>query len=86
VFVTVVLAAYLIGSVSFAVVVSRAYRLLIRVNTARAIGRHQCAAQRPQVRAVLTLLGDCAKGWLAVFAAAHWSRRNGAGDGAGAVR
>jgi glycerol-3-phosphate acyltransferase PlsY len=67
---TIVLAliAYLIGSVSFAVVVSRAMGLP---------DPHSYGSKNPgatnvlrtgnKAAAVLTLLGDCAKGWLAVF-------------------
>lgn len=65
-----VLAAYLLGSVPFAVVVSRAYGLADprqygsgnpgATNVLRS-GNYQAAA--------LTLLGDAAKGWLAVFLA-----------------
>jgi acyl phosphate:glycerol-3-phosphate acyltransferase len=63
----VVLAAYLIGSVSFAVVVSRLFRLP---------DPHEYGSGNPgatnvlrsgnKVAALLTLAGDCAKGWLAV--------------------
>jgi acyl phosphate:glycerol-3-phosphate acyltransferase len=73
VFVTVVLAAYLIGSVSFAVVVSRAYRLPDpREYGSGNPGATNVLRSGRKSAAVLTLLGDCAKGWLAVFAAAHW--------------
>jgi glycerol-3-phosphate acyltransferase PlsY len=69
---TIVLAliAYLIGSVSFAVVVSRVMGLP---------DPHSYGSKNPgatnvlrtgnKAAAVLTLLGDCAKGWLAVFVA-----------------
>ncbi|MGE5385800.1 MAG: glycerol-3-phosphate 1-O-acyltransferase PlsY [Betaproteobacteria bacterium] len=68
--VVAVLAAYLLGSVPFAIIVSRAYGLADprhygsknpgATNVLRS-GNHQAAA--------LTLAGDAAKGWLAVFAA-----------------
>jgi glycerol-3-phosphate acyltransferase PlsY len=66
----IVLAAYLIGSVSFAVVVSKAFALP---------DPHEYGSRNPgatnvlrtgnKAAAALTLLGDGAKGWLAVFLA-----------------
>lgn len=69
----VVVAAYLLGSVSFAVVVSRAFRL----PDPRAYGSGNPGATNVlrsgrKSAAVLTLLGDSGKGWLAVFVAAQW--------------
>ncbi|MBY0270523.1 MAG: glycerol-3-phosphate 1-O-acyltransferase PlsY [Burkholderiales bacterium] len=69
----VVITAYLLGSVSFAVVVSRAFRL----PDPRAYGSGNPGATNVlrsgrKSAAVLTLLGDCVKGWLAVFAAGQW--------------
>ena len=69
----VVVLAYLIGSVSFAVIVSRAYRL----PDPRAYGSGNPGATNVlrsgrKSAAALTLLGDSAKGWLAVFATAQW--------------
>lgn len=66
-------AAYLIGSVSFAVVVSRAFGL----PDPRAYGSGNPGATNVlrsgrKSAAVLTLLGDCGKGWLAVFVAGQW--------------
>src|SRR5450830_1423889 len=65
-----IVAAYLIGSVSFAVVVSKLFALP---------DPHSYGSGNPgatnvlrtgnKVAAVLTLLGDGAKGWLAVFLA-----------------
>lgn len=68
-----VITAYLLGSVSFAVVVSRAFRL----PDPRAYGSGNPGATNVlrsgrKSAAVLTLLGDCVKGWLAVFAAGQW--------------
>jgi len=66
----IVIAAYLLGSISFAVVVSRAFGLP---------DPHQYGSGNPgatnvlrtgnKAAAVLTLLGDGLKGWLAVFLA-----------------
>ncbi|MBX3665511.1 MAG: glycerol-3-phosphate 1-O-acyltransferase PlsY [Burkholderiales bacterium] len=69
----VVVAAYLIGSVSFAVVVSRAFRL----PDPRAYGSGNPGATNVlrsgrKAAAALTLLGDSAKGWVAVYAAGQW--------------
>jgi len=66
--IVVTLIAYLIGSISFAVVVSRAMGL----PDPRTFGSGNPGATNmlrtgSNVAAVLTLLGDSAKGWLAVF-------------------
>lgn len=63
----VVLLAYLIGSIPFAVLVSRAFRL----PDPRSYGSHNPGATNvlrsgKKSAAVLTLLGDVAKGWIAV--------------------
>lgn len=69
----VVIAAYLIGSVSFAVVVSRAYRLPDpREYGSGNPGATNVLRSGRKSAAVLTLLGDSAKGWIAVFAAGQW--------------
>ena len=67
---SIVVAAYLLGSISFAVVVSRAFRLP---------DPHEYGSGNPgatnvlrtgnKVAALLTLVGDGVKGWLAVFLA-----------------
>lgn len=63
-------AAYLIGSVSFAVVVSKAFRLPDpREYGSGNPGATNVLRSGRKSAAALTLLGDCAKGWLAVFAA-----------------
>jgi len=65
--------AYLIGSISFAVVVSRVYRLPDpREYGSGNPGATNVLRSGRKSAAVLTLLGDSAKGWLAVFAAAQW--------------
>lgn len=63
-------AAYLIGSMSFAVVVSKLFGLA----DPRTYGSHNPGATNVlrsgnKAAAVLTLLGDCFKGWLAVWLA-----------------
>jgi glycerol-3-phosphate acyltransferase PlsY len=65
-----VLVAYLIGSVSFAVVVSRAMKLPDpRTYGSNNPGATNVLRTGRKAAAALTLLGDCAKGWIAVFAA-----------------
>jgi len=73
---------YLLGSVPFAVIVSRAFRLA----DPRSFGSGNPGATNVlrsgnKAAALLTLLGDATKGWLAMFAAA----KVGAGDTAVAV-
>lgn len=64
--------AYLIGSVSFAVVVSRLYRLPDpRQYGSGNPGATNVLRSGRKSAAMLTLLGDSFKGWLAVFGAAH---------------
>ena len=65
-----VVLAYLLGSVSFAVVVSK----LMRLPDPRTYGSKNPGATNvlrtgSKAAAVLTLLGDAAKGWLAVWLA-----------------
>ncbi len=63
-----VLLAYLIGSVSFAVVVSRAMKLPDpRTYGSNNPGATNVLRTGRKAAAALTLIGDCAKGWLAVF-------------------
>ena len=68
-----VVCAYLLGSVSFAVLMSRAFRL----PDPRTYGSHNPGATNvlrsgKKAAAALTLLGDAAKGWLAVWLALHF--------------
>jgi acyl-phosphate glycerol 3-phosphate acyltransferase len=72
----------LIGSISFAVVTSRALRSFpIPTITARATpGATNVLRTGNKLAAILTLVGDAAKGWLAVYLAQAlgpnvWSRR-----------
>ena len=65
-----VLGAYLLGSVSFAVVVSKAMRLPDpRTYGSKNPGATNVLRSGSKAAAVLTLLGDGAKGWLAVWLA-----------------
>jgi glycerol-3-phosphate acyltransferase PlsY len=71
--IVVAIAAYLIGSVSFAVLVSRAFRL----PDPRSYGSGNPGATNVlrtgrKAAAVLTLLGDSLKGWLAVAVAMRY--------------
>jgi glycerol-3-phosphate acyltransferase PlsY len=64
------LAAYLIGSVSFAVVVSKFMGLSDpRTYGSKNPGATNVLRSGNKIAAVLTLLGDALKGWLAVFLA-----------------
>ena len=64
----VLLLAYLIGSVSFAVVVSRAMKLPDpRTYGSNNPGATNVLRTGRKAAAALTLIGDCAKGWFAVF-------------------
>lgn len=73
-----VIAAYLLGSVSFAVLMSKAFGL----PDPRSYGSGNPGATNvlrsgKKAAAVLTLLGDAAKGWLAVFAAMQFAPQDG---------
>lgn len=65
-----VLLSYVLGSVSFAVVVSRAMKLRDpRTFGSRNPGATNVLRSGNKTAAVLTLLGDTAKGWVAVYGA-----------------
>ncbi len=69
----VALASYLLGSLSFAVIISR----VMGLNDPRSYGSHNPGATNMlrsgnKKAAVLTLVFDAAKGWLPVFAVQHW--------------
>ncbi len=67
-----VVVAYLIGSISFAVLVSRALRLPDpRSYGSKNPGATNVLRTGRKAAALLTLLGDGAKGWIAVFVAAR---------------
>lgn len=77
-----VVAAYLIGSISFAVVVSRAFGLSDpRSYGSKNPGATNVLRSGNKAAAILTLAGDCAKGWFAVWLA----QSLGAGWGVGAT-
>jgi glycerol-3-phosphate acyltransferase PlsY len=66
----IILAAYLLGSVSFAIVVSRALALPDpRSYGSKNPGATNVLRSGSKAAAVLTLIGDAAKGWLAVWLA-----------------
>ena len=73
--------AYLIGSISFAVVMSRAFGL----NDPRTYGSKNPGATNVlrsgnKKAAIATLIGDAAKGWFAVWLAGLLAERFGVGD------
>lgn len=76
-----ILIAYLLGSVSFAIVVSKLFRL----DDPRTYGSQNPGATNVlrsgnKLAAVLTLLGDCVKGWLAVAVAVSLNESLQLGD------
>lgn len=76
------LAAYLIGSLSFAVVVSRVFGLADpRTYGSKNPGATNVLRSGNKAAAVLTLLGDAFKGWLAVWLAQVFGQQYGIGDG-----
>lgn len=75
------IAAYLLGSVSFAIVVSKLFRL----DDPRTFGSGNPGATNVlrtgnKKAAALTLLGDCVKGWIPVALAVHFDEALGLGD------
>lgn len=77
-----ILIAYLIGSLSFAVIVSKLFGL----PDPRSFGSKNPGATNvlrtgKKLAAVLTLLGDAAKGFVAVALARHFAAEYGVGDG-----
>jgi glycerol-3-phosphate acyltransferase PlsY len=75
-------AAYLIGSISFAVVVSKLFGLADpRSYGSKNPGATNVLRSGNKGAAVLTLLGDCAKGWLAVWLAQRFGPQYGVEDG-----
>ena len=78
--------AYLIGSVSFAVVVSR----VMGLSDPRSYGSHNPGATNVlrsgnKLAALLTLLLDGVKGWLPVYAVVHFGVAYGLGQGSVAL-
>lgn len=79
--IVIVLAAYLLGSVSFALLVSRAFGLPDpRSYGSRNPGATNVLRTGKKLAAALTLLGDAAKGWVAVALAAAFAPRFGLGE------
>jgi len=75
------IAAYLIGSISFAVVVSKLMNLADpRTYGSKNPGATNVLRSGNKKAAILTLLGDCAKGWLAVWLAMHYGPEYGLED------
>jgi glycerol-3-phosphate acyltransferase PlsY len=73
-----ILIAYLIGSLSFAVIVSRALGLPDPHNYGSGNpGATNVLRTGRKVAALLTLIGDAGKGWLAVILAAHYAPEYG---------
>ena len=76
-----IVAAYLIGSVSFAVVVSRAFGLSDpRTYGSKNPGATNVLRSGNKGAAILTLVGDCAKGWFAVWLALYFGPQYGLSD------
>lgn len=74
-------AAYLIGSISFAVVVSKLFGLADpRTYGSKNPGATNVLRSGNKAAAALTLLGDGAKGWLAVWLAQRLGEQYGIGD------
>jgi len=75
------LAAYLLGSVSFAVIVSKLFRLADpRTYGSKNPGATNVLRSGNKVAALVTLLGDGFKGWLAVWLTLHFGAQYGLGD------
>ncbi|MGV7209575.1 glycerol-3-phosphate 1-O-acyltransferase PlsY [Oxalobacteraceae bacterium A2-2] len=74
-------AAYLIGSISFAVVVSKLSGIADpRTYGSKNPGATNVLRSGNKKAAILTLLGDAAKGWVAVFLVSHFAGRLQVGD------
>ncbi|KAB8066152.1 glycerol-3-phosphate 1-O-acyltransferase PlsY [Janthinobacterium violaceinigrum] len=79
-------AAYLLGSISFAVVMSKVYGIADpRTYGSKNPGATNVLRSGNKGAAIMTLLGDGAKGWLAVFLADHFAAVLGVGDTAVAL-
>jgi len=76
------IAAYLVGSISFAVVFSKLFGLADpRSYGSKNPGATNVLRSGNKAAAALTLLGDGFKGWLAVWLTLHFSERYGIDDG-----
>ncbi len=75
-----VVAAYLLGSISFAVVTSRAFGIADpRTYGSGNPGATNVLRSGKKLAAALTLLGDAAKGWVAVAVAMHFATHDAQG-------
>jgi glycerol-3-phosphate acyltransferase PlsY len=75
------IAAYLIGSISFAVVVSKMFRLADpRTYGSKNPGATNVLRSGNKAAAIVTLLGDCLKGWLAVWLVQQYGPDYGVGE------
>ena len=84
--VAMTVAAYLLGSISFAVVMSKVYGIADpRTYGSKNPGATNVLRSGNKAAAIMTLLGDGAKGWLAVFLADHFAGALGVGDTAVAL-
>ena len=78
--------AYLLGSISFAIIVSKAFGLADpRSYGSLNPGATNVLRSGKKSAAALTLLLDALKGWVAVFAALTWGPNAGLGDGSVAL-
>jgi glycerol-3-phosphate acyltransferase PlsY len=69
-----IIAAYLLGSISFAIITSKLFGLADpRTYGSGNPGATNVLRSGKKAAAALTLIGDAAKGWLAVFLAIHFS-------------
>ncbi len=76
-----VIAAYLLGSISFAVVSSKLFGLADpRTYGSKNPGATNVLRSGNKKAAIVTLIGDGAKGWLAVFLAKAFGEQFGVGD------
>lgn len=76
------IAAYLIGSISFAVVCSRLFGIADpRTYGSKNPGATNVLRSGNKKAAIATLIGDCAKGWFAVWLAIRLAPRFGVDDG-----
>lgn len=79
--IALIVIAYLLGSVSFAVLMSHLFRLPDpRTYGSKNPGASNVLRTGRKAAAALTLLGDAAKGWLAVYLAQHFASRYGLGS------
>ena len=84
--VAMTVAAYLLGSISFAVVMSKVYGIADpRTYGSKNPGATNVLRSGNKGAAIMTLLCDGAKGWLAVFLADHFAGALGVGDTAVAL-